>query len=281
MTAPLEHSEFVHLRDFVHTHLGIQLSEGKMSMVEQRLRPLVEARGHSSFREFIDVSLKQPSQALMTDLVNRITTNHTYFNRESEHFDFLMSKVLPELIPKIRSRTPSGSTPTFRMWCAAASRGHEPFTLAMLQRKHLGRDYSAWDAGLLATDISENALSVAVRGVYPGDEVEAMPKELRENYMRKMPDGNWEVLPEVRRDVTYRKFNLHSPVYKFKRAFDVIFCRNVLIYFDGPTKASVVDKLSQVLMPGGYLFVGLAESLGRQTGSINYLRPGIYQKAHV
>jgi chemotaxis protein methyltransferase CheR len=270
----LARAEFTDLREFVHTHLGIHLNETKMSMVEQRLRPWVESLGFGSFRDFIDRALKKPTPAVMTELANRITTNHTYFNREAEHFAYLTSTVLPE----VTARAKSAGNPTFRMWCAAASRGHEPYTLAMLQRKYWGSEYGKWDAGLLATDISEKSLATALVGRYPDEEVQAMPRELREPYMRKLPSGEWEVIAELKRDVTYRKFNLHNPEYAFRRKFDVIFCRNVLIYFDAPTKRDVVLKLAQVLEPRGYLFVGLAESLGREIGSLRSLRAGIYQK---
>jgi chemotaxis protein methyltransferase CheR len=274
----LEASEFSKLREFVFENMGIQLADGKMAMVEQRLRPLVEAEGCKSFTEFIERSLKHPSPRVMTDFVNRITTNHTYFNREPEHFSFLLSKVMPELVSRIRGDGRTASKPIFRMWCAAASRGHEPYTLAMLQRKYFGAEYNAWDAGLLATDISEKALAFATAGIYEAEEVEALPRDLRDAYMTKRPSGDYEVSRDLRRDVTYRRFNLHTASYSFRRPFEVIFCRNVLIYFDMPTKIEVVRKLASVMVPGGYLFIGLAESLGREVGALRYLSPGIYKK---
>jgi chemotaxis protein methyltransferase CheR len=271
----LGRAEFSDLQQFVHAHLGIHLNETKMSMVEQRLRPWVETLGFQTFRDFIDRALKKPTPAVMTELVNRITTNHTYFNRESEHFTYLSSVVLPEITTRARSRP---GKPTFRMWCAAASRGHEPYTLAMLQRKFWGPEYNSWDAGLLATDISEKALGTAIVGRYPDEEVQALPKDLREKYLRKVTEDEWEVAPELKRDVTYRKFNLNDASYPFRRPFDAIFCRNVLIYFDPPTKRDVVTKLAQVLEPKGYLFVGLAESLGREVGTLRAVQAGVYQK---
>jgi chemotaxis protein methyltransferase CheR len=163
------------------------------------------------------------------------------------------------------------------MWCAAASRGHEPYTLVMLQKEVLGREYDAWDAGLLATDISDQALKVAVRGRYPADEVGALPERLR-SYLHKVGEHEYEINHDVKKEVLYRKFNLHSPNYPFRKAFDVVFCRNVLIYFDTPTKLDVVRKIAEKLRVNGYLFVGLAESLGRDVGTLRYVRPGIYRK---
>jgi chemotaxis protein methyltransferase CheR len=278
VVAKLEAKDFVKLRDFAFEHLGIQLVDAKKTMVEQRLRSLVDAEGCKSFDEFADRLLKQPSGPLMTEFVNRITTNHTYFNREPEHFDFLVTRALPDAVARIRRETKPGSTPTFRLWCAAASRGHEPYTLAMLERKFFGTEYTKWDAGLLATDISEKALKFAVAGVYEADEVDDLPRELREHYLKKRASGDYEVSAELRRDVTYRRLNLNATSYNFRRPFDVIFCRNVLIYFDMPTKLDVVNKLAKVLVTDGYLFVGLAESLGRDIKPFKYISPGIYKK---
>lgn len=267
----LHRDEFIRLRDFVQKNLGIHLADGKMSMVEQRLRPMLLTRGIASFGAFLEEVEKRPKPDVMTDFVNRITTNHTYFNRESEHFRFLTEHVLPEHIAQTKGQK------SLRMWCAAASRGHEPYTLVMLQKQVLGKDYGSWDAGLLATDISDQALSVAVRGRYPAEEVRALPETLR-SFLHKVGESEYEVNGDVKKEVLYRKFNLHTPNYPFKRPFDVVFCRNVLIYFDMPTKLDVVRKIAEKLRLNGYLFVGLAESLGRDVGTLRYVRPGIYRK---
>jgi chemotaxis protein methyltransferase CheR len=271
--AAISPAEFARLQSFVQQNLGIHLADGKMTMVEQRLRPMVANRGYADFTSFIEDCVKRPSAEFLTDFINRITTNHTYFNRESEHFRFLTEQALPEFLSRQKGQR------VFRMWCAAASRGHEPYTLAMLQREFFGRDFGSWDAGLLATDISDQALRIAVLGRYPTGEVAALPDALKNNYLRRISPEEFEVIPELKRDVLFRKFNLHSTSYPFKKPFDVVFCRNVLIYFDMPTKLDVVRKIEERLVVGGYLFVGLAESLGRDVGRLRYVRPGIYKKA--
>lgn len=271
----LQKSEFDELQDYIHSTLGIWLPEGKMTMVEQRIRPLVVDAGLPTFSDFIRLRLRSPSPTDLTEFVNRITTNHTYFARESEHFDYLKQTVLPELVPGLK-RDGQG-TPIFRMWCCAASRGHEPYTLAMLQRQYFGNDYPNWDAGLLATDISERSLKYAIRGVYPDDEVQALPADMRQKFFNKR--GNeWEVHQNLRKDVLFRSFNLNNSTYRFRRPFDVVFCRNVLIYFNMPTKLEVVGKLCGQMKLGGYLFLGLAESIGRGTAGLKYVQPGVYKK---
>lgn len=273
----LSKQEFSELQSFVHSTIGIWLPDGKMSMVEQRIRPLVVDAGLHSFGEFLKQRLtNQPKKADITAFVDRITTNHTYFARETEHFEFLRHTVLPEICKGIRARS-QGSRPILRMWCSAASRGHEPYTLAMIQRQFLGSEYDSWDAGLLATDISDKSLKFAIRGRYAEDEVRALGPEMQRQFFFKSGD-EWEVNPKLKNDVLYRHFNLNSPRYSFRRPFDIVFCRNVLIYFDMPTKLDVVRKICGQMQRGGYLFVGLAESLGREVGDLKYLRPGIYQK---
>jgi len=274
----LNKSEFDELQSYIHSNFGIWLPDGKMTMVEQRIRPLVVDAGLPTFSDFIRLKLKSPSATDLTEFVNRITTNHTYFARESEHFDYLKKTVLPELTPIIKRETQEGSKHVFRMWCSAASRGHEPYTLAMLQRQYFGAEYPRWDAGLLATDISERSLKYAIRGYYPSDEVEALPADMRQKFFTKRGD-EWEVVPELRKDVLFRSFNLNNDRYRFRRPFDVVFCRNVLIYFNMPTKLEVVGKICDQLRPGGYLFLGLAESIGRGTAGLKYVQPGVYKKS--
>lgn len=268
----LQQDEFTRLRDFVARSLGIHLVDAKRSMVEQRLRSLVTSEGYPSFGALIVDLEARKRPSLETEFINRITTNHTFFHREPDHFKFLVDTALPEHVEFV------GAGPKrLGMWCAAASRGHEPYTLAMLQRRFFGERYGAWDAGLLATDISEQALRHAAIGRYPVEEVSALPEPLR-RFFRDAGKGELEVLPELKRDVVYRRFNLHAEVYPFKRPFDVVFCRNVLIYFDGPTKVDVARKIAGKLRPGGYLFVGLSESLGRDLPEYSYVRPGVYRR---
>jgi chemotaxis protein methyltransferase CheR len=147
----------------------------------------------------------------------------------------------------------------------------------MIQRLFFGGEYSSWDAGLLATDISDRSLRTALQGRYPKSEVDVLPVDWRRQFFRSVGD-EYEVTPELKRDVTYRSFNLKKPNYSFKRPFDIVFVRNVLIYFDVPTKHDVIRKIASQMNPGGYVFVGLAESLGRETGPVKYVRPGVYKK---
>ena len=149
--------------------------------------------------------------------------------------------------------------------------------LAMCLRETFGALHRDWETGLLATDISERALSAARYGTYPSERMQDLPAPLREKYFR--PQGpDWEAVPELKSLITFRRFNLINPAYPFKRAFDAIFCRNVLIYFDAPTKADVVAKMAGFLRPGGYLYLGHSETLGRETEHYRYVRPAIYRR---
>lgn len=279
MSVPqLSKQEFTELQSYIHQTLGIWLPDGKLTMVEQRIRPLVVESGLGSFGDFLRQRLRNPKPRDLTAFVDRITTNHTYFWREAEHFKYLVERVLPDLLRGIRQRSQRGGQLELRMWCCAASRGHEPYTLAMLQREVLGSEYKNFSAGLLATDISDTALQVAIKGRYKGEEVRSLSADLVKKYFVPRPEDEFDVVPELKRDVLYRKFNLKNPAYRFKRPFHVVFCRNVLIYFDMPTKLDVVGKICTQLEVGGYLFVGLAESLGRDVGPLRYVQPGVYRK---
>ncbi len=265
--------EFELFRTLIYDRVGIHLPSEKRQLVVARLQELVLRDGYSSFVDYYDAVLVKPSVKDLTELVDRISTNHTYFNRESSHFEYLDEVVFPE----IESRAKTTGKKELRMWCAAASTGQEPYTLAMLQMRYFGREFSSWDAGLLATDISQRALAVAKKGHYSKDEISALPNDLQKKFLIPT-DGGFEIAAEVKREVLYRRLNLMTPRFPFKRPFDVIFCRNVMIYFDEGTKREVVRKMVEFLRPGGYLFVGKAESVGQFNDKLGYAAPGAYRR---
>ncbi len=267
-------AEFNQLRGFVKHHFGISLSDKKKKMVIGRLQRVLRNGGFASFKAYFDAELKNPSKDALQLLANRISTNYTYFNREPEHFDFLHSHIYPW----IRAKNRGESRKRLRMWCAASSTGQEPYMLAITQHEYFGPDLRQWDAGLLATDISENALAAARSGVYDAEEVEPLPVVLRKKYMQQEVNGDFSVKPNVKRDVTFRKFNLMTPVFPFKTRFDVIFCRNVMIYFEAETRTEVVGRMHQHLMPEGYLVISQSESLGRAGHLFHYIQPGVYRR---
>jgi chemotaxis protein methyltransferase CheR len=148
----------------------------------------------------------------------------------------------------------------------------------MLMREFLGAEYAQWNAGILATDISDRVLATANAGTYPEERVAALPEPLRRKYFQRLPDGQWRVVDTLKKEATFRRFNLMNERFPFKSPFHIIFCRNVMIYFDQPTRETLVRKFHQFTEPGGYLFIGHSETLGREQSLYRYLMPATYQK---
>jgi chemotaxis protein methyltransferase CheR len=269
----LSEAEFAKIRELLHSGFGIKLSEEKRTLVMGRLQKLLREKGNIGFGEYYNQVVSDRSGREMSELINRLSTNHTFFNREKAHFDDFLTASLPEAAERARRR----GARDIRVWCAAASTGEEPYMLAMLMREFFGQDFKNWDLGLLATDISEKALAVAKDGVYSAERMRDLPVPLKERYFR--PHGSdFEAIPSLKQDLTYRRLNLINPEYPFKKMFEVIFCRNVMIYFDTPTKEAVVARMARHLVPGGHLFIGHAETLGRETEHYEYVRPALYRR---
>ncbi len=270
---PISKSEFNDLTKLIYEQTGIYLTEAKKSLVVSRLQKICRAMGFTDFRQYYDFVIQNPDGKALTELINKISTNHTFFYRESSHFEYFSKTALPQCIKRRKAM----GKKVFRIWCAAASSGEEPYTLAMLIKEYLGMDYSQWDVGLLATDISRDILDKATQGVYEERGARELPDKLYKKYFKELKNGMVEVKPELKKEVTYRCFNLMNPL-PFKSNFDVVFIRNVMIYFDEPTKIKLVSKIIQKLNPGGYLFIGHAESLNGITKELEYVLPACYRK---
>jgi len=266
--------EFGLFRRLIYQGFGIDLNEAKRSLLVRRLQSVVRARGFDSFTAYYHYLTTHPSDRDFTDLVNRITTNYTFFNREPEHFSFFVRVT----VPWIRQSHIARGSRDVRIWCAAASTGEEPYMLAMLLLEGFSRDYALWDAGLLATDISEKALAKAVSGRYPADAFTRLPEALRAKWFTRVDAETYEAVPKLKREITFRRFNLINQTYPFKLPFDAIFCRNVMIYFDHPTRERVLARLHACLVPGGYLFIGHSESIIQREGRWQYIQPAVYRK---
>lgn len=271
----LPQPEFQELRDLINEYFGIDLSEDKKELIVNRLQPVLRQRGFSSFRSYLDFLKTKPTPDATSELIDRISTNHTYFYREHAHFEYLSKVVLPEWIERIGS---GSGEKDLRVWCAAASTGEEPYTLMMLILEAMGREYERWQAGLLATDLSSDVLAKAKLGEYAASAVEKLPVALRDRYFDRVDSERLRVAGRVRKETVFRRFNLIQKRYAFKRPFHVIFCRNVMIYFDADTRKSVVERLYEVTAEEGYLFVGHSESLDRSDCPYHYIAPGVYQR---
>lgn len=264
----LTDSEFRYIVRYVKDNFGIDLSK-KRVLLAGRLGSYLVENNFSSFTEYMKVLEQDKSGRELTNFLNKLTTNHTYFMREAEHFAFFGNHVLPELETKTRDRD-------LRIWCAAASTGEEPYTLAMILQDRFAGRTPRWDTTLLATDLSVKVLTTARQGLYPNDALEKVPTTWKNKYFTPVGATHMQITPAVREQVVYRRFNLMDPIVA-KKPYHVVFCRNVMIYFDTPTKSDLVDRIYDVMAPGGYLFVGFTESLPRPT-RFRYVRPSVYQK---
>lgn len=271
---PITSSEFHALRDLVYQRFGINLTDQKQSLVTSRLQALLQSQGFASFADYYRYLLEDLTNQGLDELINRISTNFSYFYRESTHFDFFAKLALPQLLKDLRC---TGSN-DIRIWTAGCSTGEEPYMLIMLMMEVLGLEYGQWSTGCLATDISERVLSIASAGVYPEDRVSRVPAPLRQKYFKPAGTGLVKVHERVREEITLRRFNLMNTELPFKKPFHMIFCRNVMIYFDKSTRDALIRRFHQITEPGGYLFIGHSETISRDQGMYKYVMPACYQR---
>ncbi len=266
--------EFAALRTLIYNRFGINLTEQKRSLLVGRLQKLLRQQGFENFQGYYDHLVKEPGEKGLSDLINLVSTNYTYFNREKDHFDYFLQTALPAIVSRLKKE----NRRDLRVWCAGCSTGEEAYTLLILLHEFLGTEYGQWDAGILATDISERVLQTAMAGVYPEDRVASLPEAWRRKYFRKTGDGQLAVTDSLKKEATFRRFNLMNNQFPFKKPFHIIFCRNVMIYFDQPTRDALVSRFHQSTESGGYLFIGHSETLGRNQTLYRYLMPAAYQK---
>ncbi len=269
--------EFGQLRDLIQTRFGINLTDQKRSLLVGRLQKLMRQRQLLSFSAYYDYLKNDKTEAALAELVDLVSTNHTYFNREADHFAYFSQTALPQVMEKLKRE----NRKDLRIWCAGCSSGEEPYTLLMLMMEYLGQDYPSWDAGILATDISDKALTAARRGTYETNRVLQLPEKLRNKYFTPAGPGEMAVIDKVKQEATFRRFNLMNTSFPFRKPFQMIFCRNVMIYFDQPTRDALINRYHQCTEPGGYLFIGHSETLGRNQTLYRYLKPALYQKGEL
>jgi chemotaxis protein methyltransferase CheR len=259
-TAEMSEKEFRSLSEFVHVRCGITLPVSKKIMVEGRLRKRLRKLGMASFREYCDYLFTPGNIASESvHMIDLVTTNKTDFFREPRHFDCLMEKVLPEL----KETHGLGGSARLNVWSAGCSSGEEPYTLAMVLSE-FAEKVTGFRFSVLATDISTRVLEKAMQGTYEHDRVEPIPIPLRKKYLlrsKNRSSGLVRICPELRSLVRFRRLNLMDDEFQLDEPMGVIFCRNVMIYFDQPTQKKLIEKFGRHLVPGGYLFMGHSESL--------------------
>jgi chemotaxis protein methyltransferase CheR len=275
--ASLTDREFALFQRLIHRESGIFLPEAKKALVVARLTRRVRALGLPTFGSYYDVvdADREGEKVVMLD---NICTNETRFFREPRQFEFLENEVLP----RWKERAEAGLMPRrIRVWSAACSTGEEPYSLAMLLRTHLPAE-SGWTIEILASDLSTKVLAAAREGVWPLSRMEEIPPPYLRAYMlrgMRGEQGKMRAQPVIRDLITFRRLNLNDAQYLVDGPFDLIFCRNVLIYFNRETKAAVVDRLTRHLAPGGLLFLGHSETLHGAAHALKHCGPTAYARS--
>ncbi len=268
----MEKDVFDELRAIVYAKSGISLSENKTALVSSRLNKRLRLLGLDSYGDYLDYLKNDSEGGELVQFLDVISTNTTSFYREPVHFE-----ILSELLEKWASE----GQRRFRIWCAASSSGEEPYTIAMTAREALKAP--GCDVKILATDISTRILAQAMEGVYDAEKAASIPEHLLRRYFSKAKDADgdacWTANDSLREMISFRRLNLSTPPFPMKGPMDVVFCRNVMIYFDNPVRQRLIDEIARLLKPGGYLMVGHSESLTGIRSNLKTVRPAVYVKA--
>ncbi len=264
---------FARLATYVYDTAGIKLPDTKKTMVEGRLRRRLQAIGLPSLDAYCDHLFANEHLASETALlINAVTTNKTDFFREPGHFEYLVETALPALLAQ--------GVRNLRVWSAACSTGPEPYTLAMVLDDY-ARQHGILDFGILATDVDTEVLATARAGIYPAEMLQAVPPAMRRAYVRMPNDRNRRdarIVPQLRSTIGFARLNLMNDSYPVGEPMHLIFCRNVLIYFDKPTQRKVVSRLLECLAPNGYLFLGHSETVHGMDLPIESIGNTVFQR---
>jgi chemotaxis protein methyltransferase CheR len=275
----MSNRDFLRLSSFIEKEYGIKLPPQKKTMLETRIRKRLRALEMDSFDEYCDYLFNSKGvEDEIVQLINVVTTNKTDFFREPNHFEYLIQKAMPSLI----TRHGSGVGKTFMVWSAGCSTGEEPYTLAMVlsefAEKFPGLGFTFT---VVATDISTQVLGWAKQAVYEEEKIEPVPMSLRKKYLLRNKDRDLQLVriaPELRALVKFRRVNLLDHEFGFRESLDIIFCRNVLIYFERNIQEAILQKMYRLLGPGGYLFLGHSETVTGLNIPFSTVAPTIYMK---
>ncbi|HWR68124.1 MAG TPA: protein-glutamate O-methyltransferase [Desulfomonilia bacterium] len=265
--------EFQLFREIIYRETGIHMSERKRNLVVARLSKRLRAlnlRGFSEYHQYLKDSSDAEDEII--HLINRITTNKTDFFRERHHFDLLRNEIFPPIIEAARN----GGERRLRIWSAGCSSGEEPYSIAMTV-SDVFQEERGWDIKILATDLDTDVLSKASRGVYTSQQITPVPMGSLSKYFVRTPEG-YEAGQNLKNLITFRKLNLMDATFPMKKPFDIIFCRNVMIYFNEETKAELIRKFHLNLKGKGYMFVGHSESLMYMKHLFRFLKHTVYEK---
>ena len=263
----MKYSEFSLLADYIYNNFGIKISDNKMNIFEMKLSKLIKGAGVNSIEEYYTLLNNPKEKSHLIDFLNEITINKTDFFREINHFNYIRDNISEIL----RNNKRISIHKEIRVWSAACSTGEEPYTIAMILKEYLPSDITI---KILATDISHKVLEQALKAQYKSFIKEQVPPIFLNKYFIKLSTG-YRVTDEIRQMVTFRSFNLKEH-FPFKGTFDIIFCRNVMIYFDNTFHKELAHKFYQNLHKGGLLFIGHSESFSHIPHNFQYVQPTVY-----
>lgn len=261
----MEQKIFDAFRSLVYEKSGITLNDGKKALVSARIGKRMRALGMDSHKEYLDCVKEDASGEELVQMLDAISTNVTSFYREAEHFDFLAERL---------KEWHAAGQKRFRIWSAASSSGEEPYTIAITLLEALPDEK---DTRILATDISTKVLAQCKEGVYRDDKLDPVSPQIKAKYFDKVEDG-YRIKHNVKNKVLFKRLNLSKPPFPMNGPLDVIFCRNVMIYFDNEVRRRLLEEANRMLKPGGYLMVGHAESLTGMVSDFKTVKPSIYIK---
>jgi chemotaxis protein methyltransferase CheR len=261
----LSPDDFRRVRRIAYERAGLAIPAGKEGLVRSRVSKRLRDRRIASFSDYLDTVEAEADGDEMVRLIDLLTTNKTDFFREPAHFDFLLARILPAVV---------ATGKPLRIWSAGCSSGEEPYTLSMLLRESLPPRY---DARILATDICTKVVAAAKAGTYSAQQLADVSEARRNRWFVPTPDGGGTVVPELRAPISFALLNLMAD-WPMQGPFDLILCRNVMIYFDKPTVTRLVDRFRHLLAPGGHLFIGHSESLTAIEHQYRYVQPAVYAK---
>ena len=265
--------DFDFISALIKARSGLALTPDKAYLLESRLMPVARRHGHNGLEELIGAMRTRKEENVIVEVVEAMTTNESFFFRDIKPFDLLRDEVLPPMLEKRASKK------HLKIWCAAASSGQEPYSIAIVL-KELGAKLAGWNLDILGTDISNEILKKASNGMYSQFEVQrGMPIQLLLKYFDKK-DETWEIKPEIKQMVRYKYFNLLENLAPLG-GFDIVFCRNVLIYFDAETKGKVLAQIAELMPEDGMLFLGGAETVLGVTDKFKPVQGqrGVYARA--
>lgn len=266
--------EFSRISDLIYRFFGIHLADKKKALVCSRLHNVIKNLGFLTFSEYYDYIQNDKSGSGLLTLIDKISTNYSFFFRENDHFMFLKDKIIPELTAAQNKRR----IENIKIWSAGCASGEEPYTLAMIVDDYFRMEKYKPDTGILATDISKTALEFAQIAVYNPESLKLLPEKYIDRYFIKQKDNKFAIRGELKRYILFKTLNLMRDNYPFKGKFHVVFLRNVMIYFDNEVRKQLIERMHRYIHNGGYLFLGHSESLGKGMGLFKYIKPAVYKK---